>query len=234
LALFGLRADGLWVILGTASRGALLALEVVVVFFLVHATLRQRLALILSGTLLAAIYVVALPAQTVNRLTTLFGPQNQEAAESAESRAYLFKKSVQFTLEYPLFGVGPDQFSNFEGKTSQAKGEHGSWHATHCTWTQISSECGIPALIFYAGGIGSALLMVYRTFRAAKRERSFEIADACFCYLLAMTGFLVALTFLASAYSYCLPAMIGLAVVLSSVANEQLAANTTFAGAGAT
>lgn len=223
VVILGAIGYGLWVILGTASRGALVAIVAVVVFFLWYASLRQRVGVLLCGALLGAIYAVALPHATTTRLTTLFGQEQQEAAESATMRAYLFKKSVQFTMEHPLFGVGADQFSNYEGKTSQTKGEHGMWHVTHCTWTQVSSECGIPALIFYVGGLVSALLLVARTFRAARSEGQTDIANACFCYLLAMTGFLVAATFLATAYAYYFPAMIGLAVAMSFAARQQMA-----------
>ena len=100
----------------------------------------------------------------------------------------------------------------------------GSWHATHCTWTQVSSECGIPALILYILGLGSASLLVSRAHRAARAAGNVEMANACFCYLLAMTGLIVALTFLASAYRLYFPVMIGLAIAISCVTNQQTSA----------
>ena len=103
-----------------------------------------------------------------------------------------------------------------------AEGRVGSWHDTHCSWTQISSECGIPALVFYLAGLGSALLLVMRTFRAARRNGHSEIANACFCYLLGMAGFLVSITFLSNAYRYYVPAMISLAVGMCFAARRQM------------
>jgi O-antigen ligase len=145
----------------------------------------------------------------------MFGTKHEEAAESAASRQYLFLTSVKYTIEHPIFGVGPDQFSNFEGMTSRSQGFHGNWHQTHCAFTQVSSECGMPGFLFFVAGLGSAMLLVLRTYRQAKREGYLEIANGCFCYLLGAVGYLVALVFLAEAYTFKLPVMVGLAVTLS-------------------
>ena len=105
-----------------------------------------------------------------------------------------------------------------------AEGKIGNWHATHCSWTQVSSECGVPALLLFVLGIGSALLMVHRTWRKARAQGFTDISNACFCYMVAMVGFLVAITFLANAYRFYFPAMVGLAISMSFVANRQMSA----------
>ncbi len=104
-------------------------------------------------------------------------------------RSYLLKQSVVYTWQHPIFGVGLGQFSNFEGKSSLAEGKIGIWHETHNAFTQVSSECGIPASIFFVLGICSALFSVNRIYRRARREGDTEIANASFCYLLSMVGF---------------------------------------------
>lgn len=220
-------AYGVWTILGTASRGALIALSAVFLFMLLRATFKQRMIAAISAVVLAAIALTVLPAATLNRLGTLFGEEHAEAEESTEARSYLFQTSVRYTFEHPIFGVGLGQFQNFEGQTSVAAGKIGNWHATHCAWTQVSSECGIPALIFFVLGIGSALLLVYRTWRQALARSFPDIANACFCYLIAMVGFLIAITFLANAYRFYLPAMIGLAISMCFVAKRQMSAKAT-------
>jgi O-antigen ligase len=218
IAVIGLLLDGLWVILGTASRGALVGLAVVFLCILVHLSLPKKLALVAAVVLLVLAAMTLLPTVTRGRLGSLFGTNDVEAAQSAESRQYLFWTSVRFTFQHPVFGVGPDQFGIYEGKTSRAHGEHGNWHATHNSYTQVSSECGLPAFFFFVGGLGSAILLVLRTYRMAKREGYPEIANACFCYLLSMAGYLVALIFLAQAYSFRLPAMVGVGITLSFAA----------------
>jgi O-antigen ligase len=218
IAVLGILMYGLWIILGTASRGALVALVVVFFYILIHVPLPQKFVLVVAAAAITLVALVALPAGTLNRLGSLFGAKDAEATESAESRGYLFRTSVKYTIQHPLFGVGPDQFSSFEGKTSLAQGQHGNWHATHCAFTQVSSECGVPAFIFFTAGLGSAMLLVWRTYRKAKQGGYLEIANGCFCYLLAMVGYLVALVFLSDAYTFRLPAMVGLAITMSFAA----------------
>jgi O-Antigen ligase len=215
-------AYGLWIILGTASRGALIAIAAGVLFTFWRAAGRQRFTLIVPTILLTAGIAAVLPQGPLDRLAALFGKEHIEADESAASRSYLFKKSVLFTLSHPVFGVGPDQFSNYEGNSSVKQGQLGSWHATHCAFTQVSSECGIPALILFICGIGSAFVLVSRTYRAARQQGQREIANSCFCYMLAMVCFIAAITFLSNAYRFYLPVMIGLAISMSFAAKEQM------------
>jgi hypothetical protein len=213
---------GLRVILGTASRGALVALFAAFLFMLWWASGHQRVLAVGSALVLTVISLAALPTTTLNRLGSLFGQEQFEAEESGEIRTYLFNQSVQFTKDHPLLGVGPRQFANFEGKTRISHGEIGAWKDPHCAFTQVSSECGIPALIFFVGGLGSAILAVVRTHRKARKKGNVEITNACLCYLLSMVGFLVAITFLPFAYNFALPSMIGLAGSISLAGNRQL------------
>ncbi len=222
IAVLGLMVYGLWIMLGTASRGALVALFGVLVCVLVRASPPQRIMALLLTFLLAAASVAILPGRSAERLSALFGQSDKEADESAASRWYLFKKSVQYTIQHPIFGVGPDQFGNYEGKASLAEGQHGAWHATHCVLTQVSAECGIPALLFFAAALGTAFRLVIRQYLRARREGYAEIANACFCYLIAMVGYLSALLFLANAYAFTLPMMIGLGIALSFAAARQM------------
>src|SRR5579872_6658509 len=227
LAMVPLMAYGVSVILGTASRGGLIALGAVFVFMILRATPKQRVLSLLATVVLGVVSFAILPGATLDRLGSLFGGQHEEAEESSDSRSYLFWTSVDYTLHHPVFGVGLGQFANFEGKTRVAEGRTGNWHATHCSWTQVSSETGIPALLFFVLGIGSALGMVHRTWRKARAQGHADIANACFCYLVAMVGFLIAITFLANAYRFYFPAMVGLAISMSFVANRQMSAKAT-------
>ena len=217
----------MWVIVGTASRGAVIALLAVTVFVLWRASMRQRISILAFALLLAVVLPLALPKSTLDRIWTFYGKENDEAEESANSRSYLFRQSVIFTLQHPLFGVGPGEFSDYEGGTSLKAGRLGNWHQTHCSWTQVSSECGIPGLLMFVFGVGSAVVLVNRTYRTARVKGNVEIANACFCYLVAMTGFLASISFLANAYRFYFPVMIGLAISMSFVANQHMAGSAT-------
>ncbi len=218
IPLLGAIGYGLWVVVGTASRGALLGIFAAFLFILWRSTMRQRLAALLIGAVFAAIILVALPHSTASRLASLFGEKNVEADESATARSHLFRQSLTYTVQHPLFGVGPDQFINYQGDEHDVR----LWHGTHCAWTMVSSECGIPALIFFACGLASAVLGVARTYKAALMRGNANIANACFSYLLAMVGFLISISFLSNAYSAAIPAMVGLGIAISVIGFKEM------------
>jgi O-antigen ligase len=215
-------AYAFWIIFGTASRGAVIALVASFLFVLVRGSAKQRVAALAVGAILAVSIPFLIRGNAADRLASMVGGKHVEAEESEEARSYLLKQSLLYTVQHPIFGIGLRQFANYEGKVSLAAGKIGNWHQTHNSFTQVSSECGIPALIFFVLGIGSAFLSVNRTYRKARREGYPEIANACFCYLLSMVGYVVSIAFLSNAYRFYLPAMIGLAIALSTTAEREM------------
>jgi len=211
---------GLYLILGTASRGGLLSLVAMFLVMLWGAPGAKRVMVLALAAILALALPALLPDSTRQRLASLMGAEHEEAKESQQSREYLFKKSVTYTLEHPLVGVGPNQFANYEGKQSISEGKIGNWHATHCAFTQVSSECGVPALLFFLLSIGSALGLVLKTHRQARRLGYKEIQNTCLCYIVSLIGFMVSITFLANAYRFYLPVMVGVAIVMTTVARK--------------
>lgn len=215
-------AYGTYTILGTASRGALIAFAAALLFAVLRGSTKQRIAaLAIAGIMISAVPIL-LGTGTVNRLASIFGRQDDEADESKEARSYLLKQSVIYTLQHPLLGIGPSQFSNFEGKSANSEGRHGEWHETHNAFTEVSSECGIPATICFAAGILSAFVAVYRIYGKARSLGLGEVSNASFCYLLGMVGYLVTIVFLANAYRFYLPTMIGLSIVLVTGAQAEM------------
>jgi len=216
---------GLYVILGTGSRGALLALGAASVYFLVRGTARQRLVLVGIAPIAAAVLLTAVPTRILQRLTSFSASSAdsvQEAIESSMLREYLLKTSIDYTFQHPLFGLGPGQFSSFEGMHNQIIGTHGYWHEAHNTFTQVSSECGIPGAILFIAGIVSTFLLLNRTFRQARnRPDCADIRAAVFCVSLALVAFCTAIAFVNFAYFFYLPAMAGLAIAMSKAAQVE-------------
>ena len=76
------------------------------------------------------------------------------AVTSTQHRRELLKKSIKFTLQHPIFGVGPGMYAVAEDSDARANGlRKGSWQGTHNSYTQVSSELGIPGLIAYVAVI---------------------------------------------------------------------------------
>jgi O-antigen ligase len=179
-------------------------------------------ALVLGGLLVVAVPILLSGSNALDRLGSLFGGQHAEAQESQDARSYLLRQSINYTFRHPVFGVGMSQFGNYEGGMSVSAGVTGNWHETHNSFTQVSSELGIPAFIFFVMAIGSSMASVNRIFGRARREGFTDIANACFCYLLSMVGYLTSIIFLSNAYRYYLPIMIGLAVALTVNAQKEM------------
>jgi O-Antigen ligase len=217
-------------ILGTGSRGALVAIAAAFLFVLLRATMKQKLVTVVLAGVLAFSVPFLVGSGARDRLMTLFVSNSgdaelrKEARESADLRRYLLEQSLVATVQKPIFGVGLGQFSNYIGPKARAQGLGGAaWNETHNTLTEVSSECGIPALICFLVGTASAFFSVYRIHKRALKAGRTEIANTCFCYLLSMFAYLVSIVFLANAYRFYLPMMIGLAIALTAAAERELA-----------
>lgn len=229
LAALGGLVYGLYLTLQTGSRGAEVALIATVIFALARVSPLQRVwigaSVIVGGFLLFAV----LPGDITQRLANLSWNQEEaytnEAAGSAESRVYLLKKSLLFTAQHPLFGVGPGEFSDHEGFAAKAAGQRGNWHQTHNTYTQASSEAGIPAAIFLILALGSSYGLLNRTLRRVRSKphspENQKIAATVFCALISVVAFCSSIFFLSLAYQFFLPALTGLAIVLSRAAQRE-------------
>jgi O-antigen ligase len=211
---------GVALVLQTGSRGAALAVVAATLLFLVRGSTRQRagLMLLIPAGLIALL--VVLPETTRTRLMSFSKSESgvsKEALESSESREYLLKQSIIFTFTHPVFGVGPGQFSSYEGGLRTEEGARGSWHETHNSYTQISSECGIPAALCYLAAIFTTFAMLNRFWHNARRLGNSEMITAAFCLMLAMTAYCTAITFLNFGYRFYLLAISGLVIAMTEV-----------------
>ncbi|MGA2723340.1 MAG: O-antigen ligase family protein [Bryobacteraceae bacterium] len=229
VAAFAGVAYGLYYVLASGSRGALVGLVVAGLFFLWRGSAQQKVALLLGAPILFAVLAAVVPQGVLHHIRS-FSADNPDAdsaaIESSVLRTYLLRTSVAYTLRHPLFGVGPGQFGEYEGTHNQLAGmTHGYWRDTHNTYTQVSSECGILAALFYVAAVFSSFRLLSSVFRQARARRDCQdIRLAAFCVMLGMVGYCTAITFLNFAYFFYLPAMVGLAVSFSRAAEREFRA----------
>ncbi len=224
MALAGL-AFALYLVLSTGSRGGFLGLAVGVALYWILGTARRRIALLLLLPLALVGFLSVVPASSLERLTAFSDPDHLGAYESQESRKRLFWRAVRYSIYHPVVGVGPGQFGNYGGMQDRLEGLRGSWHNTHNTFLQVSSECGIPAFFFYVAAVGSSFGLLIQTYRRAGNRPEFaEIRTTAACVLIGFGSFCVAITFLSFAYFFYLPAMSGLAISLWHAARERFEA----------
>ncbi len=217
---------GVYYCAATGSRGGLVAFAAACLFILIRAPGRVRIGALAAAAAMLLLAVAALSQPVLHRYATLFTNDSDdlEAVQSTATRTHLLKASIRFTMEHPVFGVGPGEFSDYEAAVAKTEGKRGTWLVTHNAYTQVSSEVGIPALLFFL----AAIVMSFRTFgrvqRAARaRPQLRSMAMACFCCQLSLVGFCTAIIFLSLAYTMYLPTMSGLAIAFTRSLERELA-----------
>ena len=207
---FLLRARGWWrkVFWGTAamlmvyatmltgSRAGALALLVSGAVCLREFGIRgKRLGLLIVAVSVALAIMLAAGDTVKDRFNDMFGDEpttdaGRAAYGSSLKRQELFWKSLAVTAEHPIFGVGPGNFNSISGL----------WHDQHNTYTQMSSEGGVPAFVLYALLLWCALANLRKINLLAPAD-SEEVLFAM-ALRASLWGFLVGSFFTASAYQF--------------------------------
>jgi O-antigen ligase len=154
----------IYAIVQTGSRGGFLSLIVAAAVCLWEFAIRGRRGYLLVCAALVGVFVLqSSGGMLVGRLKGTFNPSADSAIAyaSAQERQQLLWRSIEVTMEHPLFGVGPGNFEQLSG----------NWLVAHNSYTQMSSEGGIPALIFYVLILWSGFMNIRTARQFAKGQR---------------------------------------------------------------
>jgi O-antigen ligase len=191
---------------------------------------RQKIFLVAIAMIAMVVGLATLPGEALRRLTLLgFDDSVQSgmdvsAVESGMQRKELVKISIMKTLTHPLFGVGPGQFAVSVTGDAAKKGEWSAWLGTHNSYTQVSSECGLPAFFAYCAVIVLCFRLNYRMFQASRYNSSYaDIAALSFTLLSGTLVYSIATVFFHMAYTGTLPTLSGLTLALYLTAKPLLA-----------
>jgi O-antigen ligase len=178
----------------TASRSGVISLVVATSICLWEFAIRGRRRYLLVVTAVAGIaFWVCAGNGVMSRFDgTAHATNAQQASayDSAQQRRDLLVQSLKVTANHPLFGVGPGNFTVVSGH----------WLVTHNSYTQMSSEGGVLALVLY-------VMIVWRGFSnlaATKRlSRSSEERRLLAGALRAsLAAFIVGSFFASEAYQF--------------------------------
>jgi O-antigen ligase len=219
----------MWHIVRSASRGSTLCVlfSLALVWMIV---LRQSTRARMLGTALAAAVFLAIllaPGVFWTRLSTLWDTSSfaaegakatkLEASMSEYQRKALFYRSIEMSVQHPVFGVGLGNFLVVSGTEVGAQG----WQGTHNSFTQVSSEAGIPAFIVFV----LLMVVVVRQMRKVSRECGddpareelslFARATQVSVLAFAFGGFFAHL-----AYDFYLYYLVGIGAALQTVAKS--------------
>ena len=166
------------VVLKTGSRGALVALIAMILSIFWRLSVPKKFVFLVLVLLAGSLTYHWLPRSVASRYTTLFSdvdnpyqrmdPDEVIAAESTMARQRILKQSIRLTLQHPLWGVGVGQFTVADSQDFKDQGRRADWHQTHNSYTEVSSELGLPGFVVYVLLLGSC----YLTARSIYKQRA--------------------------------------------------------------
>jgi O-antigen ligase len=215
------------------SRSGLLAMMVLSIIAFVFAKGNQKVVILVGAMIALAASSVLLPDYLKARYMTFFSHDGDydkatnrrlgaDIASSEERRALLIQ-SLQMTLHHPIFGVGPGDFSFVSwDERKAATGAGGESLVSHNTYTQISSETGVPGFLFFAASLALSFRYAYRSYRESAKAN--PGLHACARYLLYSSGALFSgIFFLSVGYTHILATFFALAAAIRLVHERELA-----------
>lgn len=190
-------------ILLSYSRGAFLGMLVAFVFFALKIGKRSRIEIAAVVLALTGAIILLAPSGYGTRLLSIFIP-GLDAEGSADSRRGELLRSLYIALRHPLLGIG---MGNYQPNMSYRG------LVTHNSYTQVASEMGMAALVFYTMFIVSPLrklsVIVRETFGARQKSNFYYLALGLQASLLV---FMVSSFFLSVAYAWNVYYLVGYAV----------------------
>ena len=198
-------------IICTFSRGGFLGLLAAALVIAWKLGRKNRAIVTVVCVVVLIAFLMFAPAQYGGRLSSIWGG---DAMGSSNARRELFWRSVIVALRYPIFGVG---MGNFHFKSLHEQVSHNSF-------TQVASELGMPALMFY-------VLFMITPIRRMKRVENdtFGVKDKARFYYLSiglqasLIGYMVASFFASVAFLWYVYYLVGYAVCVSRLYSDELA-----------
>lgn len=106
---------------------------------------------------------------------------------------------------------------------AKEKGGPIDWQASHNSYTQVSSELGIPGILILLAIYASAVRQVWRVNREAKRSGHNDRRQYAFAILIAIVVLSIHFCFDSMAYLFYMPLIAGLATALAVTYGPELA-----------
>lgn len=217
--------------LKTGSRACLLAAVALLVMIFLFSQNKPKAVILALPTI--ALALLMLPSSMLHRLL-LFGTEVEPiqaqsdldvaAVESQLERQDVFKKSLYLTATHPLFGVGPDQFAVAVSGEDAQNGKHSAWLGTHNSYTQVSSECGIPAFICYCAVLVFCFRSNWKLYRQSRDNPALkDVTALSFCLLASTLVYSVSTFFFHIAYGNSVPMLAGFSLALRLAAEPLIA-----------
>ena len=216
-----LAASGWAIVLG-GSRGGFVGLALVSLTLLVVVKNVSVIKRVGAVAVIAFVVVAAAPPGYWDQMNTIVNPKADYNWASQDGRRQIWSRGMGYMMDYPLFGVGIDNFRRAEGTISpKAKnrlpGSGIVFTAPHNSFVQVAAELGIPGFLLWSSLVLGGIVGMFRLHRRLPREWADGDAEERYLFLAtvylpaSMIGFAVTASFVSFAYLdpiYILAAML--------------------------
>jgi O-antigen ligase len=192
----------------------------------------QKIVIVMTAVIAIAASTFLLPGYIQTRFKTFFSSEGSYDAHmearidsdiaSSEGRKALLIQSIKMTFQHPIFGVGPGCFAFVAWDDRKAStGSGGETLVSHNTYTQVSSETGIPGFILFFSVVFlcvKSVILDYR--RLAPIDMEFaQYARYLFSCMAAMA---VGIFFLSVGYTHITATIFAFALSLHNIVESVL------------
>ncbi|HJU65713.1 MAG TPA: O-antigen ligase family protein [Gemmatimonadaceae bacterium] len=195
----------------TGSRGALvgfIAVGIALLFGLKRVSVVKRAGFV--AVLVLGLFVAA-PQGYWEQMSTLLNPTQDYNFYDVDGRKAVAKRGMGYMFQYPLFGVGIDNFGKAEAYISDkakywVEGTGLRWTAPHNSWVQAGAELGIPGMLLWGGLVLGGAIYSRRLRRRMPPQWEFGDFEQRFLYFstiylpISFVAFAVTCTFVSFAY----------------------------------
>ena len=213
----------------TFSRGAFVAVTVMVIVLLAHR--RPNPIAVLLVIVLALPLLQFVPPQYMERvetITTLLptGSTNYEAQSEASFRGRMSETTVGWLMfrDHPLIGVGYENFPEHYLEYSSLLGLDDRLEArsAHSLYLQLAAETGIIGLLIFGTMVAVIFIGLLQAEKKFERMGEHGYAEMSNAFMIGLIGYMTAATFLHAAYPRYMWLLFGIAFAIPNVAANEL------------
>ena len=215
------------------SRAGLLAMAVLLLLSFVFARGVQKIVIPMTAVVAVIASTFFLPGYIQTRFMTFFSSSDSGGdaytqarigsdIASSEERKALLMQSIDMTFRHPIVGVGPGCFSFVAwDERKAATGKGGENLVSHNTYTQISSETGLPGFALFFAVVFFCVRSVLIDYR---RLTPIDMEFAQYArYLFSCMGALaIGIFFLSVGYTHMTATIFAFAVALHNIVESSL------------
>jgi len=217
----------------TQSRGAFIGVVTVGLALLLLPGVSFGRRLIFVGAACVTMWISAPVGYWNSMQGILDDPKSDYNWDSVNGRRNLAKRGIGYMIDYPVFGVGIDNFRVAEGTISEkarylVPGHGIRWASPHNSFVQSGAEAGVPGLVLWVALVVSNIIVPLKLRRRMPKEwrkgtPTQRFLTSATVYLpIAQLGFAVTAFFVSFAWEEPLYMLSALVVGLALVARREL------------